>query len=737
MPFMLAVKGQLKTVELSLLRFDDQNLFLSKPESAPPVEQKWRVAPLRWSAEREPFCIITHRETSRLRLVVAKPDAAIELWPVMYSSDRPDGGIVCCSISPARCKLVPFMWQSGLFVLALDRVGAGGAVLQINAPQEPWVCVRDIPASAEWINASRVRVTPFYHRSPIDGSLCSMMLVQDEDSVTVRRIIDPAQPWQTVATLDVTNGPMVASKVKFAYCRLPPQLVTPDKAAWPLAVYATWTDGCTLFLASVSQPDQPWQILTSAPVPPHTRLGLVYVPFLPEPLLVATSMDPHYVGSVAVRRLFLAERELGSDEVPPLYVQRYMQVPALPVAIRDLSADLPITDLPFREFVGDFVGKRLPYDLTPPGKVVAVPPPPPAPSHGPVPLLLGGSLASLQGKRRLDWVPGPHVDTDSQQWRVTPLRWAPGREVLFAVLQSKQQKVTRVAVVTPDVPCSDWGVQIEFPDSSVPFSECTLVPFQYQTIPGASDMFVLVLHSGSGKGGLFFVANPKSEWQFVREVGGDEAAFLRPDTQVKVMYHRSKDPQNVNVCTFFLLSSPEGTSVRVVIEPNQPTFDLGISLPAARDVKVLYAFSPKPPVTHVWPVEVFVAYVDHDHLVVAHVPSPESFWRPLYSLQVPEGSQVAPVYLPYLAEPLLLNRVSETAVDMLRLNLVENLGTGTGGATFVHRYLLNEPVEEISDVTLDSALVWIPQMGLQGMHPYCGYPLPAEPDPSGQTRDSV
>ena len=103
-PFMLSVKGQLKTIELSLLRYDGaQNMFLSKPESAPPVEQKWRVSPLRWSAEREPFCVLTHRETSRMRLVVAKPDSACELWPVMFSSDKPDGGIVGCSVSPSRC----------------------------------------------------------------------------------------------------------------------------------------------------------------------------------------------------------------------------------------------------------------------------------------------------------------------------------------------------------------------------------------------------------------------------------------------------------------------------------------------------------------------------------------------------------------------------------------------------------------------------------------------------------
>ena len=146
LPFMLAVKGQLKTVEMSLLRYDAHNLFLSKPESAPPVEQRWRVAPLRWSAEREPFCVLTHRETNRLRLVVAKPDSACELWPVMYSSDSPDGGVLNCSLSPARCKLVSFMWQNGLYLLAMEKGGlvaegqkVPGAVLQINAPQEPWV----------------------------------------------------------------------------------------------------------------------------------------------------------------------------------------------------------------------------------------------------------------------------------------------------------------------------------------------------------------------------------------------------------------------------------------------------------------------------------------------------------------------------------------------------------------------------------------------------------------------
>jgi hypothetical protein len=98
-------------------------------------------------------------------------------------------------------------------------------------------------------------------------------------------------------------------------------------------------------------------------------------------------------------------------------------------------------------------------------------------------------------------------------------------------------------------------------------------------------------------------------------------------------------------------------------------------------------------------------------------------------LAVPESSEIAPVYLPYLAEPLLLNRVNGKTVDLLRVNLIECLN-GNGGPKYLHRYLLAEAIPGIADVTLDSALVWIPQMGLQGMHPYCGYPLPVEPDPS-------
>ena len=199
-PFMISVKGQLKTVELSVLRYEGPEMFLAKPESVPPIEQKWRVAPLRWSAEREPFCVLTHRETGRLRLVVAKPDAACELWPVMFASDKPDAGIVGCSVSPSRCKLVSFMFNGGLYLLAVERGTDGvapGAILQINAPQEPWMCVRDMPAgTGEWRNGKKLRVTPFYHRNLANpnGPPATYMLIQEAEngsSVGVRQVVNP------------------------------------------------------------------------------------------------------------------------------------------------------------------------------------------------------------------------------------------------------------------------------------------------------------------------------------------------------------------------------------------------------------------------------------------------------------------------------------------------------------------------------------------------------------------
>jgi hypothetical protein len=278
-----------------------------------------------------------------------------------------------------------------------------------------------------------------------------------------------------------------------------------------------------------------------------------------------------------------------------------------------------------------------------------------------------------------------------------------------------------------------------------------MTPFQYQTVPGSSDLFVFVVHHRSGKGGLFYVANPRSEWQFVREVNPiDEADILKPENHVSVMYHRSKDPTSVNLCTFFVITTASGTSssgpiIRVLIEPNQPTFDVSpktnnpecIPRLGSRDVRFLYTFSPKPPATHVWPCEVFVAFVrqgsqESDELVVAHVPSPDAPWRLLYTQSVPIGIRISPVYLPYLAEPLLVGVVNDQAVDLLRLNLVEAYSTGASNVVkskFIQRYMLSQPMVRemaIADTTLDTALVWIPQMGLAGMHPYSGYPMPFE-----------
>ena len=728
MPFMLALKGhQMKTLELSLLRYDDsQNLFLAKPESAPPIEQKWRVAPLRWSAEREPFVILTHRETCRLRLVVAKPDCACELWPVMFSSDQPDAGIADCPITPARCKLVPYMFQGGLYVAALPRTDTGGetrhpgGILQINAPQEPWVYVQDLALTGA------NRLTPFYVWTS-DSVSETYFLVQSHKRVEVWKIVPgegSLQIWEQVSILSSSGSPLSSSKVQFVYCRTPPAVQA--STGCPLAVFPTWVDGCNLFLSRIAD-NHEWTSLCCVPVPPHSRLGTMYVPFLPEPLLVSTSMDPHYVGSVAVRRLFLAERLLGEESIPR--VVRYMQVPAMPIAARDLTADLPITDLVYREFVSDFVGlnkRPLPFDLSGPVGP-AVPPPPRPVDHGPIPLLhVPGGLGCLQDKNRLDYV-APEQDTDVSsimEWKVTPLRWAPpGREVLFVILQSRTRRVTRIAIASPETnDVENWDVQIEFPDSSVPFSECEMTPFQYQTVPGASDLFVVATHEAGGKGGLFFIPNPKTEWQFIRE----ECDLWNVRS---VMYHRSKDPNSVNVCTFFLLKNGQ---IRVLIEPNQPTFPVAEHsyLKEGEMIHVLYAFSPKPPVTHAWPIEVFVCWVEEEsrELVVMHVPSPDQEWRLLFRQPVP-SHQVCPVYVPYLAEPLLLVGGS----DLIRLNLIGRLltpGNPTSVPRFIHRYLVESGSPELGplvDLTLDAPLIWIPQMGVQaGMHPYTGYPLPFE-----------
>ena len=712
LPFMLAVKGPIRTIELSLLRYDGTNLFLSKPESAPALEQKWRVAPLRWSAEREPFCVLTHRETSRMRLVVAKPDCACELWPVMYSSDTPDGGIANCSVSPSRCKLVSFMWKGGLYVIARDPASGAGAVLQVSSPQEAWQVVRD-PVD-EWSGIKDVRVTPFYSGAE------TFVLVQDSTGTRVCQITDPAEPWTFVCE---AKAPLRTSKVLFVYSRN-----KDSEAAWPVSVFAVWVDGCSLLLARVADPREPWELLCTVPVPPHTKLGAMYAPFLPEPLLVSTSTDPHYLGSVALRRLFLAERVLNLPAPAPRVI-RYMQVPALPVAPRDLTADFPISDLPYREFYGEFVGKRLPYDLTPANVPMGIPAPPRAGPHGPVPVLTTrGVAASLQDRDQLDWV--PTGSASDPEWAITPLRWAPGHEVLFVLLQSVERKTTRVAIASSEKACGNWSVQCEFPDSAIPFSECKLIPFQYQTMPGASDMFVLAIHEVSQKGGLFFVSNPKSEWQFIRELNRDEEPELfAPNARISVMYHRSKDVLTVNLCTFFVISDDSSVTVRVLIEPNQPTFD--VTAPGLRELQVddlviLYTFAPKPPVTHVWPCEVFAMYRQNSQLVCAHIAGPDLEWRELYRQSVPRGMRrLCPVYLPYLGEPLLL-AVVDGNVDLLRPNLIEAYSENKANAKFIHRYKNLDDNVELLDITLDTALVWIPQMGLQGMHPYSGYPLPFE-----------
>ncbi|KAF4687983.1 hypothetical protein FOZ60_003277 [Perkinsus olseni] len=292
--------------------------------------------------------------------------------------------------------------------------------------------------------------------------------------------------------------------------------------------------------------------------------------------------------------------------------------------------------------------------------------------------------------------------SSSKSMRVTPLRWAPNRECLFVVMQDAKHQLTRVCAADVSLHCDQWTTLLEFGDEAVPFSQCHFYPFMFSPVTDQ-------------KGGVFFIQNPTTAWQFVREVDVlQEPEFFDASCEVEILYHHSKAPgQQQQVCTFFIVhTNDHGTSVRVIADPQRPTVE--ISKPKA--LKSLEGpDSSAPPTGAALRLCGPSPFCEH---LAAHLPLADGKWTEVSRTKVSSSANaLVPIYLPYYQEPLLLvQNSSEGTVDLVRPHCVESAGPDTEGLSLV-------------DITADSPLQWLPQTGgqvISNRPSYDRHPLPCE-----------
>lgn len=792
-PVMVTLKNPpgLDVSELSTLRSEGEQFYLSKPDAAQPTERGWKCTPLRWSNEKEPFVILQHKQTGRLRMCVSRSDSPMEVWPTMFET-RDDQAL-------AESKLVPMMLRAPLtpgetadspgqylmIVLAIHRPTGAGRVFQVSAPNQPWVPLRDITPDDEWSVTPgvrcNVRVTPVYMHGR------TFVLIQDGDACSLREICDPTAAWVKVNS-SIANGDVdISCKLKILYVVPPPSGTSEadHPSVGNFHTYVAWVAGGMLRIAKLPQfsalATDSWQRVAAVTLntSPHTRIAPVYLPYLPEPLLLATSAgDAGAAGTMQVWRLYLSEG-LSCDRLvmtPNPRVVRQMQVPRVTkCSVRDLTMDLPLTDLAAPDrYDGKFVGKRLPFE---PPMPVNIPPPRPVDNDTNILWVRedcgsaidgssSGSPSKTAGRKGsaccLSTLEGLDLDmkalpkevtaagqSSSKSMRVTPLRWAPNRECLFVVIQDAKHQATRVCAADVSQHCDKWTTLLEFGDEAVPFSQCHFYPFMFSPVTSTStepDLFVMAVHRASQKGGVFFIQNPTTSWQFVREVDVlQEPEFFDASCEAEILYHHSKAPgQQQQVCTFFIVHTADhGTSIRVIADPQRPTVE--ISKPKAlKSVEGPNSSTPRPVPLYVyaarrlsvntWPVEVFMAWLEKPgYLVIAHLPLADGKWTEVSRTKVSSSaSALVPIYLPYYQEPLLLVQNSdEGTVDLVRPHCVESAGGRVNSARFLMRYRLGPDTEGLSlvDITADSPLQWLPQTGgqvISNRPTYDRHPLPCE-----------
>jgi hypothetical protein len=167
--------------------------------------------------------------------------------------------------------------------------------------------------------------------------------------------------------------------------------------------------------------------------------------------------------------------------------------------------------------------------------------------------------------------------------------------------------------------------------------------------------------------------------------------------------------------TFLLVQRPgRRFEVRIFGDPFKDSLEIARHpLPNPESIKSFTTlYVNRPGIMHVWPCDVFIAWVADSHLTLVHLPLPDAPLREVYCVPVPSEctGKIIPVYLDFLTEPLILLPLKSGSADLLRLNVIEAIGC-PGTAFARPKMLLRYSSTECSnfvDLTMDAAWAWLP-----------------------------
>ena len=767
LPLLVQLKAPLAHFDLVQLVSDPENISLLKRGQLGQPLPGIKVVPLRWSTAH-PFAplvlirmtagCVSHGPTctacpeAAAKLAVARTDAPMEAWGVLWEGELPKGKITSF-VDEGKCKLV---------IYGGTREESTPLVYVLHSPIEGFQL--DGAVGGESLR----RLRAFY----LHGSLKFLAQYKSGKVAVLDRYFQVTRNPHSLEGLIPWDA-----KVFFFYIRVGEF----NNEGNGILTCAAWMVGVDLMTA-ISDPSGAWRQVSTIPLFPLAKIGFVYPPLLAEPLLLVASADPKILGLLQVWRLGLVERLFGqsglADEqrtgsLSSLFRPRLLKqlgMPKVRCSLKDLTTDLFAAgneDM-YRNILGawkflpgegdedrmavqpdtsSYFGRPLPIEGMFPGGVGVSNGPtivnPPSTTLG---VLQSRSSFSLFGLSTTSSDLEFRILSEIAGYKVTPLRWAnASRDGLFALVQQPKAQLTIVYAVQPD----GWIEQLRTHDSAgVPFSTCRIIPV-FAKPPGKEtpDLFLITLDGD--KGGLFMVSSPRDEWRFVREIS--EKALLYAD-RIDVMYHRSRDERNPLLLTFLLTQTAGNMNVRLLGDPFKESLDIcsqpwqSMGLPSiTRDLTILY--SCKPCINHAWPCDVFIAWIEGasegsnldadgyptgsapSRLMVAHCPLPDARWRVIIDSPAPNGStRVVPLYLEISSEPLLLLN-HPRGVDLIRPNLVDALtgfsaaaGAALGYPRFIKRW---EELGSLIDITMDLPLSWLP-IAANNCGSYFGVPFPFE-----------
>ena len=704
LPLFVQLKAPLAHFDLINFRVSPENPTLEKSGALGAPSPGWRAVPLAspgWDGgEAGVLVLISHRESGTSRIAVGTAELPMEGWPVVGGGE----GGTWSQISRSKITLLPYFGG----ILAWTRETA--TIFQLSRTEDGLLnfeIVRE-NVETEFKSENILRLTSFMECGSIK------ILMQFAGRSEVRVINDVSAAWMFEKSI-ISNLIPFDGKVHFFD-------FSQNKTG------AVWLQGADCFVAS-----EGWRIISVFPLFPSARLSFCYPSNLHEPLLLVTSADPKLVGVLEVWRLYISERLGGYVNAPAPRLVKRLGIPRVKAIVKEIPRQMVNGE-------GIFFAKPFPCEAA--GALSRLSPTisaAPISDIGLQSLLVFGSHgvhnASLAGLFDLDRLDLRKISDMSDRWRaVTPLRWAsPSREALFVIAQNPGT----TAVLSVSVG-GGWVEQSRFFDEigGLEISRCKLTTILARVAgKEVPDLFVIAVDCERGVGGVFLIVSPREPWRLMRKL--DEEGLLEIGAHLSVMYHRSRDAKNSTILSFLVVQRVGGwTEVRLFADPSKPSIEISRKN-IANSTRLVPMYLNRPGVSHTWPCDVFFAFVENGKLKIFHAPLPDAEWRVIsdFSLPAGTGNFLVPIYLPGVAEPMLLVSSNNGWLDLIRINLIDCLGApGAASAVprFIMRYSSADHTMSILDLTMDIPLAWLPSAALL-QSSYLRKPLPFE---RSEERDS-